>query len=70
VTEARPLPNPEQQLLDVMLRLRNEHLDREMATVTQQASQPDVAEEQKVELLQMRQEFARQKRTPLEPIGG
>ena len=70
VTEARPLPNPEQQLLDVMLRLRNEHLDREMATVTQQASQPDVAEEQKVELLQMRQELARQKRTPLEPIGG
>jgi len=70
VTEERNLPNPEQQLADVLLRLRNEHLEREFAAVIQQAGQPEVADEKKVELLQRSQELLRQKRSPLVPIGG
>jgi DNA primase len=70
VTEERTIPNPEKQLADVMLRLRNEHLDREFAGIIQQASQPDAADDQKVELLQRSQELLRQKRSPLAPIGG
>jgi DNA primase len=66
--EERKLPNPEQQLSDVMLRLRNEHLDRQLAAVTLQASQPEVSDEQRVALLQTRQELQRQKRSPLAPM--
>jgi DNA primase len=70
VAEERKIPNPEQQLADVMLRLRNEHLDRQIAGILQQASQPDISDEHKVELLQAQQEFRAQKRSVLLPIGG
>jgi len=69
-TEERAIPNPEQQLADVLLRLRNEQLEREFTAVIQQAGQPDLADEQKVELLQRSQSLLRQKRSPLVPVGG
>ena len=67
-TEERKLPNPEQQLTDIMLRLRNEYLDRQIAATTQQAGLPETSDEKKIELLQTRQAFREQKRTPLTPI--
>jgi len=70
VTDERKIPNPEQQLADVILRLRNEHLDREVAAILQQAAQPDLPDEQKVELLHHQQELRAQKRSSLTPIGG
>ena len=70
VAEERKLPNTEQQFTDVMLRLRNEWLDRQIAATTLQASQPDLADDKKVELLQLRQGFREQKRSALAPIGG
>ncbi|HUA39258.1 MAG TPA: DNA primase [Candidatus Sulfopaludibacter sp.] len=65
VTEDRQLPNPEQQLADVTLKLRNQFLDRQIAALTQKAGQPEVSETQKVEWLREQQSLRQQKRAPL-----
>jgi len=39
--EDRKMPNPEQQVADVILKLRNQHFDREQAASLQRASQPE-----------------------------
>jgi DNA primase len=62
--------DPEQQLADVILRLRNEYLDREISKTTQKANRPDIPDEKKLELLRIRQELRDYKRAALEPIGG
>ena len=67
VIEERKLPNLEQQLADTVLRLRNEHLDRQIAEITQQAAQPGIPDEQKLELLQTRQGLRESKRGALAP---
>ena len=41
VAEDRKIPNPEQQLADVTLKLRNQFLDRQIAALTQKTSQPE-----------------------------
>ncbi len=68
VAEERKLPNPEQQLADTLLRLRNEHLDRQIAEITQQAAQPGIPDERKLELLQRRQGLREDKRAGLQQI--
>ncbi len=69
VTEAaaedRKLPNPEQQLADVALRLRNQFLDRQIAACIQQASQPGISESNQVKCSREEQELRKQKRAPL-----
>jgi DNA primase len=67
VAEERKLPNLEQQLADTILRLRNEHLDRQIADITQQAAQPGIPDEQKLEFLQTRQGLRESKRGALAP---
>jgi hypothetical protein len=72
VTEAaaedRKIPNPEQQLADVALKLRNQFLDRQIAALTQKASQPELADEERVALLREQQELRRQKQSNLSPL--
>ena len=65
-TEARPIPNPGQQLRDVALRLRNQAIDRELAKLMQRAHQPEVAEAERVELLRQQQELRKAKREPVQ----
>src|ERR1051325_4935391 len=67
VTEARAIPNPEQPLADVVLRLRNLHLDRQVAALTQLASRPTTSEPQHLELLHQQQALRQAKRQPLAP---
>ena len=67
VAEERTIPNPEQQLADVILRLRNQFLDRQIATLTQKASQPEVSDAERMELLQEQKKLREQKRAPLAP---
>jgi len=55
--ENRSIPNPSQQLSDVVLRLRNQHIDRRLAVLTHRASQPERNEEERVELLRQQQEL-------------
>jgi DNA primase len=65
VAEDRNIPNPEQQLADVTLKLRNQFLDRQIAVMLQKTSQPDMSDAEKVELLRQQQELRQQKRAPL-----
>ena len=59
VTEAaaedRKIPNPEQQLADVALKLRNQFLDRQIAALTQKVNQPGMPEAEQNELLREQQ---------------
>ena len=68
VAEDRKIPNPEQQLTDVVQRLRNEFLDRQIAACVQSAGQPGISETERVELLRQQQKLREQKRTPLTPL--
>jgi DNA primase len=63
--EDRPIPNPEQQLADVGLRLRNQFLDRQIAVCVQRVSQPGITEAERMELLHQQQKLREQKRAPI-----
>ncbi|MGB7767719.1 MAG: DNA primase [Verrucomicrobiia bacterium] len=65
VAEDRKIPNPEQQLADVVLKLRNQFLDRQIVALTQTASQPETSDAAKIELLREQQKLREQKRVPL-----
>jgi hypothetical protein len=65
VAEDRKLPNPDQQMGDVVLKLRNQFLDRQIAASIQRASQPETSETDGMELLRQQQELRQQKREPL-----
>jgi DNA primase len=68
LAEARQVPNPSQQLQDIVLKLRNQLLDREMGGLLQQASAPDTDETARVQLLQRREALRAEKTQPLQPI--
>jgi DNA primase len=68
VAEDRKIPNPEQQLADVALKLRNQFLDRQIASLAQKASQPGMTEAEQNALLQEREKLRGQKRSPLPPL--
>lgn len=63
--EDRPIPNPQQQLADITLRLRNQFIDRQLAASIHQANQPEVSDENRVELLKQQQELRQLKRQPI-----
>ncbi len=69
VTEAaaedRKIPNPDQQLGDVVLKLRNQFLDRQIAASIQRAGRPETSEDGRLEMLRQQQELRQQKRVPL-----
>src|ERR1039458_2309302 len=65
VAEDRKIPNPDQQLGDVVLRLRNQFLDRQIAASIQRASERETSEADRMELLRQQQELRQQKRAPL-----
>ena len=69
VTEAaaedRKMPNPEKQLADVILKMRNQFLDRQIATVTQKAGLPEISDAEKIQLLQGQKKLREQKTAPL-----
>ncbi|HXB59162.1 MAG TPA: DNA primase [Candidatus Acidoferrales bacterium] len=63
--EERSLPNAEKQLVDVILKLRNQFLDRQIAAVMQKAGLPEISDPQKIELLQEQKKLREQKRSQL-----
>jgi DNA primase len=65
VAEDRKIPNPEQQLGDVTLKLRNQFLDRQIIALTQKVSQPETDDVRRLEWLREQQKLREQKRTPL-----
>jgi DNA primase len=66
VAEERKIPNPETQLADVILKLRNQFLERQIAALAQKASQPEISDSEKIELLQKQQKLREQKRASLQ----
>ncbi|MHC1763881.1 MAG: DNA primase [Verrucomicrobiia bacterium] len=68
MAEARPVPNPAQQLQDIVLRLRNQSIDREMTALLQQANAPGIDETNHVQLLQRREALRMKKGQPLSPL--
>jgi hypothetical protein len=63
--EVRQIPNPEKQLADVILKLRNQYLDRQIAALTQRTAAPEISDAQKIDLLQARNKLREQKASPL-----
>jgi DNA primase len=63
--EERSLPNAEKQLADVVLKLRNQFLDRQIAAVTQKAGLPEISDTEKIELLHEQKKLREQKRSQL-----
>ena len=65
VTEERQMPNLEQQLADVTLKLRNQFLDRQIAALTQKAGQPEISDADKIAFLREQQQLRELKRAGL-----
>jgi DNA primase len=68
VADERKMPNPEIQLADVTLKLRNQFLDQQIAALTQKVGQPDLADAVRMEFLHEQQRLKQQKRSPLSPL--
>ena len=68
VADERPMPNPQTQLADVVLKLRNQFFDAQIATLTQKISQPDLAEAARMDFLLAQQLLKKAKRFPLAPL--
>jgi DNA primase len=68
VAEERPMPNPQTQLADVVLKLRNQFFDTQIAALTQKISQPELTDEARLELLHEQQRMKSQKRLPLSAL--
>ena len=69
VTQERPMPNLDQQLADVTLKLRNQFLDRKIGACLQRASQPEISDADKIGLLREQQQLREQKRAGLAAAG-
>lgn len=69
ISDDREIPNPDQQLADLTLRLRNLFVDRQMTALTQRLSQPETNESEHVELMREQQQWRLYKRQPLAPLG-
>ena len=65
VADDRKIPNPETQLADMTLKLRNQFLDRQISALTQKISQPLTGDEEKLTLLREQMKLKEQKRLPL-----
>jgi hypothetical protein len=61
----RKIPNPETQLADMTLKLRNQFLDRQIGALTQKISQPEITDDERVALLREQMKLKKQKRLPL-----
>jgi DNA primase (bacterial type) len=66
-TQDRPIPNPPQQLADVVLRLRNQFIDRQLAALSHRASQPETSDSERTASLREQQDLRVLKRQPVIP---
>ncbi len=66
--EDRAIPNPAQQLGDIVLRLRNSFIDRELALLSRSVSRSDLGDEERLDALRRQQALRHLKRRPLSPI--
>lgn len=65
LAEERPLPHPQQQMTDSVMRLRNQAIDREIAAIRVRIANPALPELEKVECLQRLLQLSPAKARPL-----
>jgi len=65
VSEESEIPNRSQQLADIMKRLRDQFVDRQLAQLVQRMNQPDAPDSDRVELLKQQQALRQLKQQPL-----
>lgn len=70
VMERRKIPNPEIQLTDTLLKLRNQYLDQQISLLDQKLHQPETVDAEKVSLAREQQRLRGQKRMALKPVAG
>ncbi len=69
VADERPMPNPQVQLADVTLKLRNQFLDQRLGELMHRISSPETSDAQKIEFLHEQQRLKQLKRAPLTAAG-
>ncbi|MGE3308805.1 MAG: DNA primase [Limisphaerales bacterium] len=65
MSDTRTIPNPEQQLADLVTRLRNAWIDDRIARTSARSAQPDLSEPERNALLEELVQLRRSKREPL-----
>jgi DNA primase len=66
LAEERTVPNPEQQLKDLMHRLRNQEIDRSISAIVRRASHPSIDDPQRTDLLRQVESLRASKSEPLQ----
>ena len=67
LAEQRDIPDHKAQIGDILLTLRNQFIDRELASLTHILSQPDTPDEKQNEIIRLQQDWKKMKRDPLIP---
>ncbi len=65
LTENRPIPNRNQQVNDLLRRLRDQEIDRELTRLSGSIADERLSDEDRVQMLLRQQELRRQKKEPL-----
>ena len=68
--ESRLIPDPQRQINEFTLRLRNQFIDRQLAAMSLDANQTGITDDERVGLLRRQKELRELKRQPLAPING
>jgi hypothetical protein len=69
-SEQRAIPDPERQLADVILRLRNESYGNQIARLASNLSDTTLTDDERMEALAAQQYLRRVRREPLAPLDG
>ena len=69
LAESRSIPNRTRQVADVVSRLRNQQIDRELARLSQALARPDLPMDEGAELLRRQRDLRERKGQPLTPPG-
>jgi hypothetical protein len=68
VADATEIPQPARQLQDLVTRLRDRFLDRQLASLTRLLAQPNLPEEELLRTLEEQRELLRQKQEVLPKV--
>jgi len=68
LSDDREIPNPEQQLTDVVLRIRSQFVDQQIKLLDQQIAQPGITQKESDTLLRQSLQWRQFKKQPLTPL--
>ncbi|HEY0552501.1 MAG TPA: DNA primase [Verrucomicrobiae bacterium] len=66
LADHHPIPEPEKQMADVLIHLRNDFLNAELQRLTRELTHPDVSDEHRLELLHRQKELRAERQRPLD----